>query len=223
MRLSKLFALTLFGVLSSCGAARDAEIRTSLDDGEQQAFRSVPGVIRVTLRTGQRLQPQTTLRIESGELTQTQVPAAPKPESSWRVFGGATMLPVVSPGQKFAGPYAFSHDGKFVAASAVAVTQTEPAQRLAIVDLNTHSVIGEVTGPEGTFVHGVAWSPNDQFVAAVFMRPERGKISAIASVSGHPPGSATYFLDVLTRHAKQVVRIDLAKRLPDSVGELSWD
>jgi hypothetical protein len=194
-----------------------------LDPAQTNAMSELPGAVRVRIRWEPSWKQQITLGIERGMVGKGELTAEPKTEESWRVSGGATTVRLQPQDTIYRGPYAFSKDRERVAASVVSPSETRQARRVAVVDLKLNRIVGEVSGPESTEVHGVTWSPDGKYLALLLVKPERGSSDALSAVSGHPRQSATFMLLIVRNDLHQVAQVELARRLPHAVAEVVWN
>jgi len=198
-------------------------IRGALTESESAQVRQLPGSIAVSIRWGKDLKDDVSLALENGSIKAAPSPASPPQESSWRVFGGASMIAPTPRGARYAGPYAFSRNRDRAVAAYVADNQTEPATRVAVIDLSHGSIVGDLAGPKDAFVHGVTWSPDERFFATLFLRPERGSGgNPLAGISGHPGVRAAYVVVVATADGRKLAELEVASKAPASVGEIVW-
>lgn len=218
----RIVLVVLTAMVVACQPDRGPTVRASLNETERSSIAVVPGTIKVRLRWGNKWEQQRILQLQRGELAEGSFLTEPIAEESWRVSGGATMLSIQPPGTSYSGPYAFSRDRTRVAASFTALQQTEPPSRVAMVDLSSKRVVGEIAGPNGAFVHGLTWAPDSTYLALLLLRPERAASSPLATLSGHPPAAATFLLVIFDRESRKVAEFEIASKLPGGAAEVVW-
>jgi hypothetical protein len=125
----------------------------------------------------------------------------------------------------YQGPFAFSPNGKYVAASVVGLRpKTALPQAFVIFGRQGKQDLAHVALSGEELLRALAWSPDSKRVA-VLKSTIRGKVSFknfLSALSGHSVPYDTYFLDIYDLEGKIVAHTKLIGDLRGSWGEIVW-
>ncbi len=207
-------------LIAGCSGQQPSEI--TIDSSAQPAFEALPGefgialhgsdtTVQVMMRHGKIEPPRQTIRA-SREATEMVGPR------------GATMLPD-RPNEYYQGPFAFSPNGRYVAASVVGRRpKAALPQAFVIFDKQEKRDLARVVLGGEYLLRGLAWSPDSTRIA-ILKSTSRGKVSFknfISALSGHSVPYDTYFLDIYDLEGKIIAHTKLIEDLRASWGEIVW-
>lgn len=150
----------------------------------------------------------------------------PVVDANANVGGGeerAPWLPHI-PGVPYDGPYAKSPSGKFVAAGVERVGTHHSITRLVIADMATGEEFASIDTGDGWGILGVAWSPDERFVAVmkVISKFQLCPPAAVAYWMGHPVRLYTLSLVVVDLDGNVVATAPLLKDSDTWGAEVVW-
>jgi hypothetical protein len=216
MRLPIVLLLLL--LVAGCS---DTKIEAAIEESAKGDFVNLPGAILISVRSeGKTI--RYAIRASSVEPTSQVVQVTRESHASILPYG-ATMLPD-RPGGRYKGPYAFTADKRYVAASFVSNKEEIPTS-LAIFDWVSKQEVAEIRGTKEEAIYAVAWSPDSRFLAVLRKSYRKGRFSLgnlISAISGHPERSETYYLETYGLSGTLTARSRLVADVPQSAAELAW-
>ena len=215
----KLILLATF-LIAGCSVQQPSEI--TIDSSARPTFETLPGELGMALH-GSDIEIQVLIRHGKIEPAR-QVIKAPREATGMIGPQGATMLPD-RPNEYYQGPFAFSPNGKYVAASVVGLRpKAALPQAFVIFDKQEKRDLARVALGSEELLRGLAWSP-DSMRIAVLKSTSRGKVSFknfISALSGHSVPYDTYFLDIYDLNGKIVAQTKLIEDVRAGWGEITW-
>ncbi|BAV34779.1 hypothetical protein SCL_2502 [Sulfuricaulis limicola] len=137
---------------------------------------------------------------------------------------GATMLPDRT-NEYYQGPFAFSPNGRYVAASVVGRRpKAALPQAFVIFDIQGKRDLARIDLSGKELLRALAWSPDSTRIA-ILKSISRGKVSfknLLSALSGHSVAYDTYFLDIYDLEGKIVAHTKLIEDVRYSWGEIVW-
>lgn len=207
-------------LIAGCSGQQPSEI--TIDSSARPRFSALPGEIGIALFGS-----DTTVQvlIRHGKITPArQTIRAPQEATGMVAPRGATMLPDRTD-EYYQGPYAFSSNGRYVAASVIGRRpKAALPQAFVIFDQQMKRDIARVTLDGKELLRALAWSPDSTRVA-ILKSTSRGKVSFynfLSSLSGHPVPYDTYFLDIYDLDGKIVAQTKLIEDVRAGWGEITW-
>lgn len=207
-------------LITGCSDQQRPEI--TIDSLARTAFETLPGTLGIAIHGSDNA---TQVVLHHGQIESARgTIRAPREATGMVGPRGATMLPDRL-NEYYQGPYAFSPDSKYVAAS---VVEQRPKaalpQAFVIFDQQMKRDMARVTLDSKELLRALAWSP-DSTRLAVLKSTSRGKFSfknMLSAVSGHPVPYDTYFLDIYNLDGKIVAQTKLIEDVRASWGEITW-
>jgi hypothetical protein len=218
MRRQVIFLVAV--LIAGCSAQQEPEI--TIDSSARAALEALPGTLGIALH-GSDIAIQVALRHGQIESARGTI-RAPREATGMVGPRGATMLPDRL-NEYYQGPYGFSPDSRYVAAS---VVEHRPKaalpQAFVIFDQQMKRDTARVTLEGKELLRALAWSP-DSMRLAVLKSTSRGKFSfknMLSAISGHPVPYDTYFLDIYNLDGKIVTQTKLIEDVRAGWGEITW-
>jgi hypothetical protein len=215
----KLILLATF-LIAGCSVQQPSEI--TIDSSAQPEFSALPGEIGIALHGS-----DTTVQvlIRHGKIAPArQIISAPQEATEGVAPRGATMLPDRAD-EYYQGPYAFSSNGRYVAASVVGHRpKAALPQAFVIFDKQEKRDLARVALSGKELLRALAWSPDSTRIA-ILKSTSRGKVSFknfISALSGHSVPYDTYFLDIYDLNGKIVAQTKLIEDVRAGWGEITW-
>lgn len=216
------YKLILLAILLITGCSGEQRSEIIIDSSARPAFELLPGQIGLALHGS-----DTTFRvlIRHGKIEPaTRDIKAPREATGMIAPYGATMLPDRT-NEYYQGPFAFSPNGKYVAASVVGLRpKTALPQAFVISDRQGNRDLARIALSGEELLRALAWSPDSTRIA-ILKSISGGKVSFknfLSALSGHPVTYDTYFLDVYDLEGKIVARTKLIEDIRYSWGEIVW-
>jgi hypothetical protein len=216
------YKLILLAILLITGCSGEQRSEITIDSSARPAFELLPGKIGLALH-GSDIAFQVLIRHGKIEPVTSNI-KAPREATGMIAPYGATMLPDRT-NEYYRGPFAFSPNGKYVAASVVGLRpKTALPQAFVIFDRQEKRDLAHVALSGEELLRALAWSPDSKRVA-VLKSTIRGKVSFknfLFALSGHSVPYDTYFLDIYDLEGKIVAHTKLIGDLRGSWGEIVW-
>lgn len=207
-------------LIASCSGQQPSEI--TIDHPTQPTFEALPGEIGLALH-GSDIAFQVLIRHGKIEPVTSNI-KAPREATGMIAPYGATMLPDRT-NEYYRGPFAFSPNGKYVAASVVGHRpKTALPQAFVIFDRQGKRDLTRIDLSDEELLRALAWSPDSTRIA-ILKSTSKGKVSFknfLSALSGHPVAYDTYFLDIYDLEGKIVAHTKLIEDVRYSWGEIVW-
>lgn len=216
------YKLILLAILLITGCSGEQRPEITIDSSARPAFELLPGQIGLALH-GSDIAFQVLIRHGKIEPVTSNI-KAPREATGMIAPYGATMLPDRA-NEYYRGPFAFSPNDKYVAASVVGLRpKTALPQAFVIFDRQEKRDLARIDLSGEELLRALAWSPDSTRIA-ILKSTSRGKVSFknfLSALSGHPVAYDTYFLDVYDLEGKIVARTKLIEDVRYSWGEIVW-
>jgi hypothetical protein len=207
-------------LVAGCCPEQPSEI--TIDSSARPGFSALPGEIGIALYGS-----DTTVQvlIRHGKIAPArQIIKAPQEATEGVAPRGATMLPDRAD-EYYQGPYAFSSNGRHVAASVVGRRpKAALPQAFVIFDNQEKRDLARVALSGKELLRALAWSPDSTRIA-IAKSTSRGKVSFknfLSALSGHSVPYDTYFLDIYDLDGKIVAQTKLIEDVRAGWGEIVW-
>lgn len=216
------YKLILLAILLITGCSGEQRSEITIDSSARPVFELLPGQIGLALH-GSDIAFQVLIRHGKIEPATRDI-KAPREATGMIAPYGATMLPDRAD-EYYQGPYAFSSNGRYVAASVVGRRpKAALPQAFVIFDRQEKRDLARVALSGKELLRALVWSPDSTRIA-ILKSTSKGKVSFknfLSALSGHSVPYDTYFLDIYDLDGKVFAQTKLVEDVRASWGEIVW-